>query len=65
MRNMSKQPPLVLIATLLLILGCGISTSDAGDGWFQEERLHLFNTLDGTLISSKVCVDKNDCVKNK
>lgn len=54
-----------IIAILLLMLGCGISTAEAGDGWFQEERLRLINTLDGTLISSKVCVDKNDCVKKQ
>ncbi|MDO9012813.1 MAG: hypothetical protein Q7U78_13570 [Gallionella sp.] len=65
MKNISKPTPLVLIAALLLMLGCGISTADAGDGWFQEESLRLSNMLVGTLISSKVCVDKNDCVKKQ
>lgn len=65
MKNISKPRPLVLMAALLLMLGCGISTAGAGDGWFQEESLRLSNTLVGTLISSKVCVDKNDCVKKQ
>jgi hypothetical protein len=65
MKNISKPTPLILISTVLLMLGCGISTAEAGDGWFQEESLRLSNTLVGTLISSKVCVDKNDCVKKQ
>lgn len=55
----------ISVFLLIVIVSCGISTSEAGGSWFQVERLRLVDDLVQKLIQSKMCVDKNDCVKKQ